>query len=196
MTVVSRPDTTDLVSRAALLPTANIGDAQERFGVPRGITPVWSGARVAGRAFTVQTRAGDNLFVHRALELASPGDVLVVDGGGDTTRALIGDLIGLKAQRAGIAGFVVDGAVRDADALAELGLPVFARAVTPAGPYKHGPGRLDVAVAIGGVVVTPGDLVVGDADGVVVVRAADVETVLTDAEAVLEREQGKRATRG
>ena len=190
MTILSQDDQ---LSRAARLPTANVGDAQDRFGVPRGIGPVWRGARLSGRAFTVQTRAGDNLFVHRAVEQARPGDVVVVDGGGDTTRALIGDLIGIKAQRAGIAGFVIDGAVRDADALSDIGFPVFARAVTPAGPYKHGPGRLAVPVAIGGVVVTTGDLVIGDADGVVVVPADQVDTVLTAAEAVLAREEGKRA---
>ncbi len=192
MTLLTDPAADQLLLRAAVLPTANIADAQERFGVPRGITPVWAGARLAGRARTVRTRAGDNLFIHRALAVAQPGDVLVVDGEGDTSRALIGDLIARRALQAGVAGFVVDGAVRDVEELAALRLPVYARAITPAGPYKHGPGRLDVPVSIGGVVVAPGDLLVGDGDGVVVVPADQAEAVLTGAEAVLERETGKR----
>lgn len=183
----------DLIDRASRIPTANIADAQERIGVPRGINPVGARGRLVGRAYTVQTRAGDNLFVHQALALASVGDVLVIDGGGDTSRALIGDLIALKARDAAIAGFVIDGAVRDADELRTLGMPVFAAGVTPAGPYKHGPGRLQVTVAIGGVVVSPGDLIVGDGDGVVVVPAADAERVIAAAETVLEVEQSKRA---
>lgn len=196
MTLLSSRPADDVLVRAAVLPTANIADAQERFGVPRGIVPVWAGARLVGRARTVRTRAGDNLFVHRALAESQPGDVLVVDGEGDTSRALIGDLIGRRALDAGVVGFVLDGAVRDVEELEELRLPVYARAVTPAGPYKHGPGRLDVPVSIGGVVVAPGDLLVGDGDGVVVVPREQVEEVLTRAEEVLARETGKRSAAG
>ena len=132
---------------------------------------------IAGRAFTVWTALGDNLFLHKAFDAAEPGDVLVVNGSGDTTRALIGNLIGIRAKTLGIVGFVSDGAVRDTDALSEPGLPVFARNVTPAGPYKNGPGRLGEPVAVGSVVVAPGDVVVADADGVVIVKSADVESV-------------------
>ncbi|NQX28685.1 methyltransferase [Microbacteriaceae bacterium VKM Ac-2854] len=183
-----------LVERARTVPTANIGDAQERFGIAPGLHPVWKGARLAGRAFTVWTRPGDNLLIHDALRAAAPGDVIVVNGGGDVTRALIGDLIGLRAATTGIAGFVIDGAVRDADTLGEMGFPVFARGVSPAGPYKHGPGRLDEPVAISGVVCSPGDLVVADADGVVIVQAAAAATVIADAEAIERREVEKRRT--
>ncbi|KQQ06189.1 MULTISPECIES: methyltransferase [unclassified Rathayibacter] len=182
----------ELIDRARLVPTANIGDAQERFGIASGLRAVWTGARVAGRAFTVWTRPGDNLLIHSALDAASPGDVIVVNGGGDLTRALIGDLIGLRASRLGVAGFVIDGAVRDADTLGEVGMPVFARAVSPAGPYKHGPGRLQEPVAISGVVVAPGDLIVGDADGVVVVKAAEAEAVIAAAESISRGEEEKR----
>ena len=102
---------------------------------------------------------------------------MVVNGSGDTTRALIGNLIGIRAKTLGIVGFVIDGAIRDTDALAALGLPVFARNVTPTGPYKNGPGRLGEPVAVGSVVVAPGDVVVADADGVVIVKSADVDSV-------------------
>lgn len=182
----------DLVSRLGAVPAANIGDAQERIGVASGLSPVWTGAKLAGPAFTVWTRPGDNLFIHRALDAAQPGDVIVINGGGDVSRALIGDLIGIRAKSMGIAGFVIDGAVRDADALAACGLPVFARSVTPAGPYKFGPGRLQIPVAIAGVVVSPGDIVVADADGVVVVRREDAEHVLLEAERIEAGEAEKR----
>lgn len=182
----------DVVRRLGSVPAANIGDAQERIGVASGLSPIWTGAKLAGPAYTVWTRPGDNLFIHKALDGAQPGDVIVINGGGDVSRALIGDLIGIRAKSMGIAGFVIDGAVRDADALAECGLPVFARSVTPAGPYKFGPGRLQIPVAIAGVVVSPGDIVVADADGVVVVRREDAEHVLLEAERIEARETEKR----
>ena len=188
----SAPGPADLVARYASVPAANVGDAQERFGIAVGLGPVWAGARLAGRARTVWTRSGDNLYLHRALDVAEPGDVIVVNGHGDLSRALMGDLIGVRAQRLGVAGFVIDGAVRDAEALGELGLPVFACGVTPAGPYKHGPGRLDVPVAIGGVVVHPGDIIVADADGVVVVPFETAEATLVAAEEIERNEQAKR----
>lgn len=185
--------TADLVLRFAQLPAANIGDAQERTGTASGLHPIWVGAKLAGPAYTVWTRPGDNLYIHKALDNAQPGDVIVVNGGGDTSRALIGDLIGIRAKNLGIAGFVIDGAVRDAEALAECSLPVFARSTTPAGPYKHGPGRLQEPVAICGVVVTPGDVVVADADGVVVVRRQDAPQVLLEAERIEAHETDKRS---
>lgn len=184
--------TPDVVRRLGAVPAANIGDAQERIGVASGLSPVWAGAKLAGPAYTVWTRPGDNLYIHKALDDAQPGDVIVINGGGDESRALIGDLIGIRAKSLGIAGFVIDGAVRDADALADCGLPVFARSVTPAGPYKFGPGRLQLPVAIAGVVVSPGDFVVADADGVVVVRRDEVEQVLVEAERIEANETEKR----
>ncbi|MEV0612766.1 methyltransferase [Nonomuraea sp. NPDC050404] len=184
----------DPLSRLAALPTANIGDAMERLGVlDSRIRAVWPGARVAGRAFTVWTRSGDNALIHQALDTVGPGDVIVVNGGGDESRALIGELIGQRAKNKGVAGFVIDGAVRDAEGLGEMGLPVFARAVTPAGPYKNGPGHLGRTIAVGGVAVAPGDLILGDADGVVVVPLGEAERVAGAAEAVFALEEGKRA---
>ncbi|MEV6034780.1 RraA family protein [Nonomuraea sp. NPDC052116] len=184
----------DALARLAALPTANIGDAMDRLGVlDSRIRPIWPGARVAGRAFTIWTRSGDNALIHQALDVVEPGDVIVVNGGGDESRALIGELIGQRAKNKGVAGFVIDGAVRDADGLGEMGMPVFARAVTPAGPYKNGPGHLGRTVAVGGVAVAPGDLILGDADGVVVVPLAEAERVAQVAEAVFVTEEGKRA---
>jgi RraA family protein len=185
---------TDLIARFAKLPTANVADAMDRLGaMDSRIKPVWSGATVVGRAYTVWTRAGDNKVLHEALRLAAPGDVLVVNGEGDESRALLGELMGERAKMNGLAGFVVDGAVRDAEVLGEIEMPVFARAVTPAGPFKHGPGKLGTTVAVGGVAVTPGDLILGDSDGVVVVPQTDAERVLIAAEAKFADETARRA---
>lgn len=184
--------TQQLSLRLSALPTPNIGDAMERLGVlDASIKQVWPGARLAGPAFTVWTRAGDNAYLHRALAEAAPGDVIVVNGQGDESRALMGDLIGARARNAGIAGFVIDGAVRDAAGLERLGMPVFARSISPAGPYKNGPGILAGPIAVGGVAVLPGDIVVGDEDGTVVIPRARAEEILLAAEAVY-RDEAER----
>jgi regulator of RNase E activity RraA len=182
-----------IIARFAKLPAANIGDVMDRLGVlDSKISPIWNGAKVAGPAFTVWTRSGDNLAIHRALAVAKPGDVIIVNGGADESRALIGDIMAGKAKRAGIAGIVIDGAARDGSGLAELEMPVFARALTPAGPYKFGPGKLCVTIAVGGVACAPGDIVVGDEDGVVVIPQAEALEILEAAEKVLEMENTRR----
>ncbi len=173
-----------LVERFRQVPVAAVGDAQERLWVLEGdIRAMWPGAACAGPALPVYTRAGDNLAVHRALDVAQPGDVLVVNGQGDTTRALLGGLMARRARTLGLAGIVVDGAVRDVDEIESVGLPVFARASTPAGPYKNGPAEVGLPVACGGVVCSPGDIVCGDSDGVAVVprtRAAHVADAVAE----------------
>jgi len=182
-----------LLDRLQALPAANIGDAQDRLNVmDADIHPIWPGARIVGPAFTVLTRPGDNLAIHAALTHAKPGDILVVAGGGHRERALIGELIGGRARTLGIAGFVIDGSVRDAEGLASYGMPVFARSISPAGPFKDGPGALGVPVAVAGVAILPGDLVVGDADGVVVISHEHAEQVVAKAEAIRDTETAKR----
>ncbi|NNM46759.1 methyltransferase [Knoellia koreensis] len=189
----ARPDP-EVVSRLAALPVANIGDAMDRLGLlDSRIQAIWPGARLAGAALTVWTRAGDNAALHEALAIAKPGDVIVVNGQGDETRALLGDLIGAKALARGVAGFVLDGAARDAESLGDIGMPVFARACTPAGPYKFGPGRVGVPVAVGGVSVNAGDVVVGDGDGVAVIARDEAERVAEAAQAVFDDEARRRA---
>lgn len=163
----------------AQVPTAALGDAQSRRGVLHSaITPVWTAPSVAGRAFTIETRAGDNQAIHDAIDDVRPGDVVMIDGRGHTERALIGDLIAERLRDAGAVGVVLDAAVRDPSGIAEIGLPAYARAITPAGPYRHGPGRHQVAISLGGVVCHPGDWVVADEDGVIVIPALDGEKVL------------------
>jgi regulator of RNase E activity RraA len=185
----------ELLARCANLPTAAFSDAMQRFGGAVGLAPVTSNAaagktvRMVGRALTVQTRPGDNLVVHKAVDMAAQGDVLVIDAGGQTDRAIIGGLLGSYAQNRAIAGIVLDGAVRDLSELAGLDIPIFARGVSHLGPYKDGPGLIRGNVAIGGTAVSQGDLVVGDEDGIVFVPRHRVADVVAAAEAVVERER-------
>ncbi|XRQ09168.1 methyltransferase [Actinomadura welshii] len=179
--------------RLAEVPAANVGDALQRMTVmDGGIRLFTERAALLGNALPVDVRSGDNLAVHRALDDARPGDVLVVNGHGDITRALIGDLIGEIMVNAGVAGAVVDGAVRDVQALSAMGLAVYARAVTPAGPFKDGPGAIGAPVAVGGVVVAAGDVLVGDADGVVVVPRHRVRDVVDAVDGIGEKEEALR----
>ena len=169
----------ELVAKFRGLPVANVSDMMLRLtaGGPR-LRPMHRGGSMAGPAFTVKTRPGDNLFVHKALTMAAPGDVIVVDAGGDLTNAIIGELMSGYAAKRRIGGLVIDGAVRDVDILRANALPVYAAGVTHRGPYKDGPGQINVPIAIDGMVIQPGDLMLGDADGVLCVPFDDAEAVL------------------
>lgn len=187
--------TAEQLDRYRALPAANIGDAMHRLGMmDAAIKPVWTGATIVGSAYTVWTRPGDNKALHAALEHVRPGDVIVVNGGGDESRALLGELIAGKAKVKGVVGFVIDGAVRDATGLEEYSMPVYARALTPAGPYKDGPFALAASVAVGGVVVSPGDIIVADEDGVIVVPLEQADLVADLSEAKHASELAIRAT--
>jgi RraA family protein len=173
-----------LVARFRALPVANVSDVMARLPAAGPcIRPMHAGGVMAGPAFTVKTRPGDNLLVHKALDLAEPGDVIVVDAGGDLSNAIIGEIMSSYAEMRGLAGLVINGAVRDSDALRVSRFPVFAAGVTHRGPYKDGPGEINVTIALEGMVIAPGDLVLGDGDGVVAVPFDDVETVCREAEA-------------
>jgi RraA family protein len=175
------------------MPTSVIGDGMGRLGAMSGaIRALWPGAAVHGPALTVWVRAGDNLKIHQALALAAPGDVLVVNGHGALTHALFGDLMATAAAARGIAGIVVDGAVRDLSALEKSAFPAFGLGSCASGPTKEGTGEVGYPIACGGVVCAPGDLIVGDADGVVVVPRSDMRSVLEAATAVLEGEAEAR----
>jgi regulator of RNase E activity RraA len=128
------------------------------------------GLRICGPACTVKVYPGDNLMVHKSLDLAEPGDVVVVDTSSSSLTAVLGDLVSTKARHRGIQGFVVDGLIRDIPEIQALGdFPVFARGVTPIGPLHRGPGEINFPISAGGIVVNPGDIIVGDPNGVVVV---------------------------
>ncbi|MGJ7543159.1 RraA family protein [Variovorax sp. LT1R16] len=149
---------------------------------------------LCGPAFTVRVRPGDNLMIHKALMMVQPGDVLVIDGGGDLTQALMGGLMRATCQVRQLGGLVIDGALRDRLEWAEGGLPVFARGHTHRGPSKEGPGEINVPVACAGLAVMPGDLVLGDADGVIAIPAAEAALVLQRAKSHLEKEARIRAS--
>jgi len=166
MTSVPKP-APDLIEAFRSAPTSIISDNLDRLPGAVGLRPFHRSGRLVGPAFTIRTRPGDNLAIHRALELVGPGDVIVVDGGGDETRALVGEIMKTIAEYRGAAGYVIDGAIRDVASFAESDFPCFARAAIHRGPYKSGPGEINVPVAIGGSVIAPGDIVVGDEDGVV-----------------------------
>ncbi len=168
----------ELAARFIGLPVANVSDCMSRlFAGGARLRPMHNGRPMSGPALTVRTRPGDNLMVHKALHLAAPGDVIVVDAGGDLTNALIGELMVATAISRKLGGFVINGAIRDARALREGDFPLFAAGVTHRGPYKDGPGEINVPIAIDGMVIEPGDLVIGDDDGVLCVPFAQAEAL-------------------
>ena len=188
MTSVPKP-APDLIEAFRGAPTSVISDNLARLPGAVGLRPFHRGSKLVGIAFTVRTRPGDNLAIHRALELVGPGDVIVVDGGGDETRALVGEIMKTIAEYRGAAGYVIDGAIRDVAAFAASDFPCFARTAIHRGPYKSGPGEINVPVSIGGSVISPGDIVVGDEDGVVSFPASIAATVLEAVRAQIAREE-------
>jgi RraA family protein len=166
------------------VPVANVSDCMSRMtaGGAR-LRPYHAGGRMAGPALTVKTRPGDNLMIHKALQMLQPGDVLIVDGGGELTNSLIGEIMLGDAIVRQAGGVVINGAIRDAGEIAEMSMPVFAAGVTHRGPYKDGPGEINVPIAIDGMVIEPGDLVIGDEDGVLCVPYDDVAGLLAAARA-------------
>jgi len=188
-----------LVTKAALFQASILADVAGRRGTLGGrIQPLARTMKVAGPAFTVEVRPGDNLMIHAALALAQPGDVIVVDGKGDLSCALTGALMAAHAQKAGIAGFVIDGAVRDTDECARGSFPIFAAGANPNGPLKGAAGRINWPVSLAGTSVNPGDLIVGDADGVVVVPRELAAAIVGGAQAKVdaEAERMKAIARG
>lgn len=158
---------------------AKVGDAMGGYGIMNyEIKSIHRGMRLLGTAVTVITRPGDALFLQKVADVAGPGDVIVVDAGGCKDCAIIGERIGGYMQKRGIVGVVVDGAVRDTAGLIEFGFPTFARAVTPRIYGTQGPGAINVPISCGGITVNPGDLIIGDDDGVAVVPKDDIERVL------------------
>jgi 4-hydroxy-4-methyl-2-oxoglutarate aldolase len=182
--------TPEQVERAKAYQAAILCDVAGRRGTLNSrIQALNPNMRVVGPAFTVEVRPGDNLMFHVALAIAKPGDVIVVDGKADTTCALFGELMVTQAAAAGLGGFVVDAASRDTDTLANGRFPVFAAGRNPCGPTKSIPGTLGKPVSVGGVSVSPGDLIVGDIDGVVVIPRAQVDAVLNAAASKVEAEK-------
>lgn len=181
--------TPEQIARARNFQVAILCDVAGRRGtMDARIRALNSAMTVCGPAYTVEVRPGDNLMFHVALAVAKPGDVIVVDGKADSTCALFGDLMVTQGAAAKLGGFVVDAASRDTAELAQGDFPIFAAGTNPCGPTKGLPGRLSIPVSVGGVAVNPGDLVVGDVDGVVVIPRGEVEAALAAAQKKVEAE--------
>src|SRR5438477_8942951 len=186
--IPKRPDPR-LVAEFAKMVTPHLSDSMERlYACGPQLRPMHNEGKLAGPAFTVKTAAGDNLLVHRALDTAKAGDVIVVDAGGFLDNAIIGELMMSRARQRGIAGIVIWGAIRDSAEIGAGTYPVYASGVTHRGPYKNGPGEINVPINMGGMAVNPGDIIVGDADGLVAIPQDQAERVLASAKSILEKE--------
>lgn len=181
----------ELVESFRGIPSSNIGDCvRKMYCMFGGIRP-FNSHGLLGAAFTVKVPSGDNLAAQTALDYAKPGDIIVIDGAGYTDRALVGGMMLAYAEMRKLGGFVVNGAVRDLEDIRASKLPVFAKSATPLGPYREGPGEINVPVVCGGQVVMPGDILVGDADGLVVIPRCDAPALLEVARQNLNGEQAE-----
>lgn len=188
---VNRPSK-DLIEAFRGIPTSNINDEMNRlYNMSADISPVNPVDSMVGSAFTVKLPIGDNLIFHKALDMAQPGDIIIVDGAGAMDRSLAGEIMMTFLEKKGIAGVVVDGTMRDYDAISKMKMPIYCKGITPQGPFKNGPGEIGVPVCCGGIVVFPGDIIVGDSDGIVVIRQEDALEVLTAAQKKLAAETVK-----
>ena len=178
-TEIERPKK-EIIEMFRGLPSSNINDEINRLycmhDYIRLLNPS-KAVQLLGTAITVKAPIGDNLMFHQALDMALPGDIIVVDGGSGNNRSLAGEIMLRFACQKGLAGVVVDGCLRDLDGIETLSMPVYAKGITPQGPFKNGPGEINVPIAVGGQVVFPGDILVGDRDGIVVIRPQDAEEI-------------------
>ncbi len=174
----SRPPR-ELVDSFRNIPVANIDDAMNRLAAVNAAIRPFNTKPLLGTAFTVKVSEGDNLMFHKAMDMAQEGDVIVIDARGDVSRAIFGELMISYCVERKIAGVIIDGAVRDAEALAEMDIAIYARGISPNGPYKNGPGEINLPISFGGQVVRPGDIILGDNDGIIVVRPEEAEAILT-----------------
>ena len=174
----------ELVEAFRGIPVANIDDNMGRIAaVDQSIFPLNPDATILGTAFTVNAPAGDNLLFHKALDMAQPGDVIVLANKGSLSRSLCGEIMSSYAASRGLAGIIIDGCVRDSAALRTMDFPVYAKGITPNGPYKTGPGEMNFPVSFAGIVINPGDIIIGDADGLLVVRPEEAAKIVEKAKA-------------
>lgn len=179
----------DLMNKTGCL-TGNAGDSLGRAVAMRSrVKSLSNGMKLVGPAFTVKVPPTDNLMIHKALTLIKPGDVLVIDGGGNHSWALMGFLMISTAIKLGIAGIVADGCLRDGEEIRNSGFPVFCAGLSPNGPFKEGPGEINFPISCGGQVVNPGDIIIADDDGVVVLNQDFAETTIEEIYKVIDREE-------
>lgn len=183
-----------VIEQLKTIPTTAISDVLEGMNnVSPAIKPLRDEYKIAGRAFTIRTAVGDNLAVLKAIKEAKQGDILVVDAKGDTYRAIAGDFVVGMMQTMGFGGLVVDGAVRDVMDIKNLKFPVFVKGTTVSSGGKNGPGEINVPISCGGASVNPGDIVVGDIDGVVIIPKEKAEEVLEGAKAKMTADEEREA---
>ena len=171
----------EVVEAFKSLPPANVADCMGRLCALSSQIKLLSAPEqsiMSGVALTVKARPGDNLMIHKALNLAGVGDIIVVSNEGDRSQSLVGEIIVTYAQFKGLAGLVFDGPIRDSDAISKMRIPVYGTGTTPGGPYKEGPGEVNVPIACGGIQIEPGDIILGDADGVIVIPRRDAKAIL------------------
>lgn len=181
----------EVIEQFRTIPSSNIADMMNRFASIGGEIKRFhkAGLTMVGQAITVRVSPADNLMMHLALELAQPGDVVVVEAGGDMTNAITGEIMCTYAKKKGIGGFVIDGAIRDSDGIFGLNFPVYAKGLQPRGPHKDGPGEVNVPVSCNHVVVNPGDIVVGDDDGVVIIPLEEYQHILMKSKEKFQKEK-------
>lgn len=186
----------ELLDGFAGLPAANIADIMNRSCAMNPRIKLMSGFHgvMVGPALTVKARAGDNLFLHQALDMSQPGDIIVLSNEEECNRSLMGEIMFTYAKyQRKLGGVVLDGPVRDVDALSQMDLPVYATGSTPGGPYKEGPGEINVPIACGGISVNPGDIILADADGIIVIPLKDAPEILEKAKKFHEQDAAKVA---
>lgn len=190
---VDRADRT-IVSGFESIPSSIVSDVTGNvgFAMNSGIKPIYEGAEMAGTALTVKAAPGDNLIIHKAITMAEPGDVLVIDANGYIETGHLGELMCASCKAHDLAGIVIDGAIRDRQDIAEMEFPVYARGVHPQGPLKQDPGSINGTISCGGVTIEPGDVLVGDNDGITAVPADNAEAVFESARKKLTAESTLR----
>lgn len=184
----------EILRKFEKIPTANIADTMGRSCALYPRIRLMSSPKkpiTAGAALTVKSRAGDNLMIHKALDMAEAGDVIVVSNEGEQTRSLMGEVMFTYARYRQLGALVLDGPIRDIDAANGMSFPIYATGTTPGGPYKEGPGEINVPISCGGISVCPGDIVVMDTDGVIIIPLEDAEAVLKAAQAFQEQDAAK-----
>lgn len=185
----------ELLDAFSTIPAANISDTMGRLVGMHPRIRLQSAPKNpinVGRALTIKTRSGDNLMLHKALNMAKPGDVIILSNdGGESYRSLIGEIMFTYLASRGAAGIIIDGPIRDIDAVRKMEMPIYATGTNPAGPYKEGPGEINVPISCGGISINPGDIIVMDEDGVIVIPLQEAETVLKNARAFQEKDEAK-----
>ena len=180
----------ELIDQFKEFPVANIDDAMGRTSaLDQNIRPL-NKTRLLGTAFTVKVAQGDNLFLHKAMDLAKPGDVIVIDSIGTTNRAIFGELMASYCKLRGVTAMVTDGCVRDSNELEKWeDMAIYATGITPNGPYKNGPGEIGTEISLGGQVIRPGDILVGDSDGIVVIKPEDAKKIIEKVKEINDKEE-------